>query len=206
MTEPDAPRRLLVLAGPADHQIAVCELPESGELVVDDLTEATRIGDLNGDAQPLVLTIDGERYVIVGGSSPGGDPWDRVEVRSPGPSPRLAFTQMCRVRNDVWLSFPEPFREGMEVTVAFCQGDTVLFERESGPLEADALEPMFGPGWTGYAPMEEGRERGDRERVEAVVQRQPEILLHDPRDRLRLEVDVRDAGLHRRDLLHRCGD
>src|SRR3954465_11825722 len=110
MTEPDAPRRLLVLAGPADHQIAVCELPESGELVVDDLTEATRIGDLNGDAQPLVLTIDGERYVLVAGC----DPWDRVEIRSPGPSPRLAFTQMCRVRNDVWLSFPEPFREGME--------------------------------------------------------------------------------------------
>src|SRR3954470_20194007 len=132
MTEQDAPRRLLVLAGPADHQIAVCELPESGELVVDDLTEATRIGDLNGDAQPLVLTIDGERYVIVGGSSPGGDPWDRVEVRSPGPSPRLAFTQMCRVRSDVWLSFPEPFREGMEITVTFCEGDTVLFERQSG--------------------------------------------------------------------------
>ena len=42
----------------------------------------------------------------------------------------------------------------MEVTVSFCDGDTVLFERESGPLEADALEPMFGPGWTGYAPME----------------------------------------------------
>src|SRR3954454_2886019 len=116
MTEQDAPRRLLVLAGPADHQIAVSELPESGELVVDDLTEATRIGDLNGDAQPLVLTIDGERYVIVGGSGPGGDPWDRVEIRSPGPSPRLAFTQMCRVRNDVWLSFPEPFRAGMELT------------------------------------------------------------------------------------------
>src|SRR4051812_3958302 len=89
MTEQEAPRRLLVLAGPAEHQIAVSELPESGELVVDDLTEATRIGDLNGDAQPLVLTIDGERYVIVGGSAPGGDPWDRVEIRSPGPSPRL---------------------------------------------------------------------------------------------------------------------
>src|SRR3954454_10467616 len=91
MTEQDAPRRLLVLAGPADHQIAVSELPESGELVVDDLTEATRIGDLNGDAQPLVLTIDGERYVILGGSAPGGEPWDRVEIRSPGPfaSPRL---------------------------------------------------------------------------------------------------------------------
>jgi hypothetical protein len=154
MTEQDAPRRLLVLAGPADHQIAVCELPDSGELVVDDLTEGTRIGDLNGDAQPLVLTIDGERYVIVGGWSPGGAPWDRVEIRSPGPTPRLAFTQMCPVRNDVWLSFPEPFRAGMEVTVAFCDGDTVLFERESGPLGADALEPMFGPGWTGYAPME----------------------------------------------------
>jgi hypothetical protein len=42
----------------------------------------------------------------------------------------------------------------MEVTVAFCDGDTVLFERESGPLDAHALEPMFGPGWTGYAPMD----------------------------------------------------
>jgi hypothetical protein len=154
MTEQDAPRRLLVLAGPADHQIAVCELSESGGLVVDDLTEGARIGDLNGDAQPLVLTIDGERYVIVGGWSPGGAPWDRVEIRSPGPSPRLAFAQTCPVRNDVWLSFPEPFRDGMELTVTFCDGETVLFERESGPLEADALEPMFGPGWTGCAPSE----------------------------------------------------
>lgn len=155
MIEQDAPRRLLVLAGPADHQIAVSELPESGRLVVDDLTEATRIGDLNGDAQPLLLTIEGERYVIVGGWAPGGAPWDRVEIRSPGPSPRLAFTQTCLVRNDVWLSFPEPLREGMDVTVTFCDGDTVLFERKSGPLEAaDALEPMFGPGWTGYAPLE----------------------------------------------------
>src|SRR3954451_8753076 len=154
MTEPDAPRRLLVLAGPADHQIAVCELPESGELVVDDLTEATRIGDLNGDAQPLLLTIDGERYVIVGGWAPGGAPWDRVEIRSPGPSPRLAFTQTCPVRNDVWLSFPEPLREGMNITVTFCKGDTVLSERECAPREAAALEPIFGPGWTGYAPSE----------------------------------------------------
>jgi hypothetical protein len=154
MTEQDAPRRLLVLAGPAGHQIAVCELPESGGLVVDDLTERVRVGELNGDAQPLVLSVDGERYVIVGGWAPGGASWDRVEVRSPGPSPRLAFTQTCRVRNDVWLSFPEPFRAGMEVTVTFCDGDTVLFERESGPLDADALEPMFGPGWTGYAPLE----------------------------------------------------
>src|SRR3954452_733762 len=107
MTEQHAPRRLLVLAGPADHQIAVCELPESGELVVDDLTEATRIGELNGDAQPLVLTIDGERYLTVGGWAPGGAPGDRVEIRSLDPSPRLAFTQTCRVRNDVWLSFPD---------------------------------------------------------------------------------------------------
>src|SRR3954454_5245924 len=153
MTEQDALRRLLVLAGPADHQIAVCELPESGDLVVHDLTEAARIGDLDGDAQPLVLTIDGERYGVVCGWA-RAEPWDRVEVRSLAPSPRLAFTQTCPARNDVWLSFPEPFREGMEVTIAFCDGDTVLFERESGPLEADALEPMFGPGWTGYAPME----------------------------------------------------
>jgi hypothetical protein len=42
----------------------------------------------------------------------------------------------------------------MQLTVTFCDGDKVLFGRASGPLRADALEPIFGPGWTGYAPLD----------------------------------------------------
>jgi hypothetical protein len=44
---------------------------------------------------------------------------------------------------DVWATFPEPFTDGMEVTITWNQGDTVLFACESGPIRADALEPMF---------------------------------------------------------------
>ena len=62
-------------------------------------------------------------------------PWDRVEISSPGPSPRLAFTQTCRVRNDVWLSFPEPFREGMEVTVA---------EYRTGNMKENSVQKITG--------------------------------------------------------------
>src|SRR4051795_5743509 len=144
MTEQDALRRLLVLAGPADHQIAVSELAESGELVVDDLTEGVRIGDLNGDVQPLLLTIEGKQYIVFGGEDSGawgcshdfnldqamyaewteglrkrhGDNWlpPHVEVTSPGPTPAEAFTQTAFIKRGVWLTFPEPFRDGMEAT------------------------------------------------------------------------------------------
>jgi len=42
----------------------------------------------------------------------------------------------------------------MQVAITWNKGDSVLFKCQSGPLQADALEPMFGPDWTSYAPME----------------------------------------------------
>jgi hypothetical protein len=86
-------------------------------------------------------------HLVLAGYAPGPGA-DRVEIRS------STFTQMRLVKNDVWATVPEPYRDGMEISITWSQGDTVLFTCQSGPLEVDALEPMFGPGWTGYAPME----------------------------------------------------
>ena len=79
---------------------------------------------------------------------------DRIEINSPNTNPRRAFAQTCLVKNHVWSTVPEPFADGMQVTITWSKGDTVLFACESGPLRADALEPMFGPDWTGYAPLD----------------------------------------------------
>jgi hypothetical protein len=57
------------------------------------------------------------------------------------------------IRDGVWMSFPEPFRPAMVVTIAGLDGDgKQLFELESPPLQPDRLSPLFGPGWTSYAP------------------------------------------------------
>jgi hypothetical protein len=52
------------------------------------------------------------------------------------------------------MSFPEPFTEAMVTTAVWREGDRVVFERQSEPLRSDALEPIFGPGWTPCAPLE----------------------------------------------------
>jgi hypothetical protein len=144
-------RKLLVVTGPAGRTFAVSELPDSGRFVADDLAEGRRLGDLNGDLMPFVVTIDDAPFIVFAGTvlSPGGA--DRVELTSPG---LTGIHQTCRVRNRAWMSFPEPFTEEMVITAAWRADDHVLFERQSEPLRSDALEPVFGPGWTPYAPLE----------------------------------------------------
>jgi hypothetical protein len=98
---------------------------------------------------PFLVTIEDAPFIVFAGTviSPGAD---RVDITSPG------FTgvhQTCHVRNRVWMSFPEPFTEGMVITATWRDGDRALFERKSEPLRSDALEPIFGPEWTSYAPL-----------------------------------------------------
>ena len=143
-------RKLLVVTGPAGRTFAVSELPDSGRFVADDLQEGRCLGDLNGDLMPFVVTIERAPFIVFAGTvlSPGAD---RVDITSPG------FTgahQTCHVHNRVWMSFPEPFTEGMVITATWRDGDRALFERESDPLRSNALEPIFGPDWTSYAPLD----------------------------------------------------
>ena len=62
------------------------------------------------------------------------------------------------VKNGVWMSFPEPFAPGMQVTAIWQAGDwenrRELFRLTSPPLYADKLRPLFGRGWVGYGPTE----------------------------------------------------
>jgi len=72
---------------------------------------------------------------------------DRVDIESPGFS---GIHQTCHVRNRAWISFPEPFTEGMTITATWHRGSRVLFTCESEPLRKEALRPIFGPDWTSY--------------------------------------------------------
>jgi hypothetical protein len=143
--------RLLVLTGPAGRSFAVSELPDSGRFVADDLDESRRLGDLNGDLTPFLVTIQDAPFIVFAGTvlSPGGA--DRVDITSPG---LAGIHQACHVRNHVWMSFPEPFTDGMVITATWREGERVLFERQSEPIRPDALEPIFGPSWTSYAPLD----------------------------------------------------
>jgi hypothetical protein len=140
-------RRLLVTTGPPGRHIAISELPAEGRFVADDLTEGRRLGDLNGDAQPFLITIEDRPHLVLAGHAPGPGA-DRVEISS------STFTQMRLVKNNVWATMPEPFTDGMQIAITWNKGDSVLSKCHSGPLHADALEPMFGPDWTGYAPVD----------------------------------------------------
>jgi hypothetical protein len=116
--------------------------------VVDDPAGAGRLGDLNGDLMPFVVAIDDAPFIVCAGAvlGPGAS---RVELTSSGFS---GVHQTCWVRNQVWMSFPEPFVEGMGITATWYDDERMLFQCQSGPLHADRLEPIFGPDWTSYAP------------------------------------------------------
>ena len=148
MSQP--PRLLLVVSGPAGRSFAVRALGESGRLVAEDLAGGRRLGELHGDLMPFVVTIDGAPFVLFAGAAPGTTV-DRVEIASPGFD---GIHQVCRLKNGVWLSSPAPFSEGMTITATWREGERVLFERRA-TLRSEALEPVFGPGWTSYAPLED---------------------------------------------------
>jgi hypothetical protein len=140
--DPEASRTLLVVGGPAGRSFAVSRA-DAGRLVAEELPERCYLGDLNGDLMPFVVTIDGAPHVLFAGATIGMAA-DGVSISSPGGD------QLCRSKNDVWMSVPEPFTEGMVINARWLDGERVLFER-SATLHAAALEPVFGPGWTFYA-------------------------------------------------------
>jgi hypothetical protein len=136
------PRRLLVLTGPSDRTFAISELP-TGVRVVDDLDGAGRLGEAIADLTPFEVVIGDAPYVIFAGPQERSE--HRFTVIDGHPYP---------VRNGVWMSFPEPFVPGMQVTAVW-QGkrERELFRLTSPPLHPGSLQPMFGPSWTGYSPL-----------------------------------------------------
>ena len=80
--------------------------------------------------------------------------WTVIE----GPDDAAGHGQSYPVKNGVWMSRPMPFSPGMRITATWQEGDRddrrELFRLTSPPLHAGKPAPMFGPGWTGYAPGE----------------------------------------------------
>ena len=117
----------------------------SGGLVVDDLDAGTELGHADATCQPILVDVGGQQQVLFAGTP---------DV------PEQSFTAVdghrYPVRYGVWMSFPEPFIPGMVVTIAGLDADAnELFSVRSRPLGAGRLDPLFGPGWTGYAPLGE---------------------------------------------------
>ena len=96
---------------------------------------------------PFLITVRDAPFIVFAGSVFG--PADRVDITSPG---FAGIHQTCRVGNGVWMSFPEPFTDGLVITAIWHAGDRVLFERQSEPLRPDALEPILVPGGRPTAP------------------------------------------------------
>jgi hypothetical protein len=125
---------------PIGRTVAMSRLA-SDATVVDDLTAGRRLGEVQGDLTPFLIDYDGEPYIVFAGEIIGGDKARLVFIDLPRDQlmcPVLRGAEAARTPHDgVWMSFPEPFEPGIE----------------SPPLTADRLDPMFGPGWVRYAPL-----------------------------------------------------
>jgi hypothetical protein len=141
---------VLALTAPAERRFGIRRdtKPIGGDpshtrgFVVEDVDAGTEIGDPGATCQPILVDITGEQHVLFAGTS------DLSEQR---------FTAVSGhrypVRDGHWMSFPEPFEPGMVVTITGLGSDgNELFTLQSPPLESDRLPPLFGSGWTSYAP------------------------------------------------------
>jgi hypothetical protein len=140
-------RTLIVVTG-EPGTFAVRRLAE-GRLVATD-AEGRVLGDLNGDLQPLLVTVEGTPHLLCAGPR-DSSATHRVEVDYGDGLP----PESCLVRTDAWACLPHPFTPGMRITATWLdEAGRELWRQQSPPLRADALEPMFGPNWTGYAPAD----------------------------------------------------
>jgi hypothetical protein len=141
-------RRLFVQTGPPTLAVVETTAP-AGTLAVDDLTDERaprRLGQVRGDMTPFVVAVGGRRLLVLAGTHGPSPEAEHVTVDElPG------GRQRCPVRNGVWMTFPEPFTDGMTVTVTWRDAaGGALWSAEAGPLDERAL----GPGWVGFASSE----------------------------------------------------
>lgn len=113
--------------------------------VVDDLDAGVEVGSAGATCQPILVDTAGEQQVLFAGTR------DLSEQKFTA----VDGSQVLVHRDKgVWMSFPQPFTPGMVVAVAGLDAEgKELFRLESPPLDSDRLGPMFGPGWTTYAPL-----------------------------------------------------
>ncbi len=142
------PRYLLIHTTPSGRRLGLASLPDD-RLVLDDPDLKTRVGEVGADCTPFIVTLDDDPQVV---------------FASPQERPEHAWTVVVMpegeheisVENGVWLSPPQPLRPGMQVTLIWLDRDgKELFRLPSSALDKDVPAPMFGPSWTGYAPLEQ---------------------------------------------------
>jgi hypothetical protein len=96
-----------------------------------------------GDFTPIRVVVRGdETHVICVGYADHGE--TRVTVNG----------HACAVHDGLWTSPPIPYSPGMTVAVALSDGGGHHREISADLPGPDALGPILGPGWTGYAPEE----------------------------------------------------
>jgi hypothetical protein len=135
MPAPDEARRLLVLEA-GETELAITRLPGGGH-ALDASGEP--LGELAGDLMPFLL---GDQIVFAGAVDDGTETV-------------LVGNQVCKVAAGVWMTFPMPFTAGMTVTAVWRDGTgNALWQAQTPPLTPDRLEPVHGPGWTSYAPLD----------------------------------------------------
>jgi hypothetical protein len=70
----------------------------------------------------------------------------------PHGSSRIDAPRRYQIKSGVWLTEPLPFTPGQQFTATWRERHGRELQRfESPPLSSvDALEPVYGPGWTVY--------------------------------------------------------
>lgn len=130
---------VFVQTGPTGRSFGLRSEPR---LILDDLDEGTELGEVRGDLDIFIVTIDDEPHLLLAG------PAERAEHAS-----TVVDGNPCPVKNGVWLSLPVPFTPGMQVNAIWQDPNgRELFRRLSPPLRR--FEPMFGPSWTRWGPGE----------------------------------------------------
>jgi hypothetical protein len=121
------------------------EFAETRGPVVEDVDAGAEIGEAGVTCQPILIDCDGEQHVLFAGTPDLSEQKFTAVDGHPYP-----------IRSGAWLSFPQPFRPGMVVTVTGLDANRrELFRCTSLPLHAGRMTAIFGPGWTAYAPLDE---------------------------------------------------
>jgi hypothetical protein len=132
---------LLHLTDPSGREFAILDEP----LALEDLTEGRRLGNILGDVHPFLIKMQGADHLIIAGLADTRHHHVNVEFTH--------ASEFCRVCHRVWATFPQPFTPGTAVTATWHDEAGVELRRvTSPPLFPDALKPVLGPWWKGYAP------------------------------------------------------
>jgi hypothetical protein len=100
------------------------------------------VPEVVGDFIPVRVTFDREPHIICVGDAGGGVA--RVAVNG----------HNCGMHRGRWASPPIPYAPGMKVTVKFINGEGEGKEAHAELPGPDKLAPVFGPDWTGFAPLD----------------------------------------------------